>query len=213
MSIRILITDDHGVMRAGLGAVLQDESGIEVIGEAMDGEEALRLAKELLPDIVLLDIGLPGINGIETTRLLREISTQIQVLILTVFEDESLLREAIEAGASGYIIKRAAAEDLIAAIQAVSKGYMYIHPAITHLLLKDLSPTVTPKKDALEILTPRELEVMGYIIRGYTNRQTAELLSVSIRTVEGHRASLFSKLGLKNRVELVEFAEKYGMME
>ena len=213
MSIRILITDDHGVMRAGLGAVLQDESGIEVIGEAMDGEEALRLAKELLPDIVLLDIGLPGINGIETTRLLREISTQIQVLILTVFEDESLLREAIEAGASGYIIKRAAAEDLIAAIQAVSKGYMYIHPAITHLLLKDLSPTFTPKKDALEILTPRELEVMGYIIRGYTNRQTAELLSVSIRTVEGHRASLFSKLGLKNRVELVEFAEKYGMME
>jgi two-component system response regulator NreC len=213
MSVRILITDDHGVMRAGLHALLQDEPGIEVVGEAINGEQALHLARELLPDIVLLDIGLPDMNGIEATRRLREISTQIQVLILTIFEDERFLREAIEAGASGYIIKRAAAEELIAAIQAVSQGYMYIHPAVTHLLLKDFTPIIHPQEKALETLTPRELEVMGYIIRGYTNRQTAEMLCISVRTVEGHRANLFGKLNLKNRVELVEFAEKYGLKE
>lgn len=213
MSVRILIADDHGVMRAGLHALLQDEPGIEVVGEAETGEDALRAAEELLPDILLLDIGLPGINGIETTQRLKEISPQIQVLILTIFEDESLLREAIEAGASGYIIKRAVADELITAIQALSQGYMYIHPAITHLLLKDLTPTIHPQNGILETLTPRELEIMGYIIRGYTNRQTAETLGISIRTVEGHRASLFGKLNLKNRVELIEFAEKYGLKE
>lgn len=213
MSIRILIADDHGLMRAGLRAVLEDEPAIEVVGEASNGEEVLHLTGELLPDIVLLDIGMPGIDGIEATRRLRRIYPQIQVLILTVYDEESLLREAIRAGASGYLIKRAAEDELLAAIQAVSRGDMYIHPAITRLLLKDLSPNISSKKDALDQLTPREFEVMGYIIRGFTNRQIAETLYISMRTVEGHRASLFGKLGLKNRVELVEFAEKHGLKD
>jgi two-component system response regulator NreC len=213
MSIRILIADDHGVMRAGLRALLDDETFIEVVGEASTGEQALHLAGQLAPDIVLLDIGMPGIDGIETTRRLRKLSPQIQVLILTVYEEESLLREAIKAGASGYVIKRAAHEDLIAAIQAVSRGEMYIHPAVTRLLMKDLSLADDPKKDATEVLTPREVEVMGYIVRGFTNRQIAEALFISMRTVEGHRASLFGKLGLKNRVELIEYAEKHGLKE
>lgn len=213
MAIRILIADDHGVMRAGLRAILEDEPEIEVVGVAADGEEAVHLAGVLHPEIVLLDIGMPGLDGIEATRQLRQISANTLVLILSVYEDESLLREAIKAGASGYIIKRAAEDELIGAIQAVSRGDMYIHPAITRLLLKDLNPIIDPKKGALEALTPRELEVMGYIVRGYTNRQIAETLYISIRTVEGHRASLLGKLGLKNRVELVEFAEKYGLLE
>lgn len=213
MAIRILIADDHGVMRAGLRAILEDEPEIEVVGVAADGEEAVHLAGVLHPEIVLLDIGMPGLDGIEATRQLRQISANTLVLILSVYEDESLLREAIKAGASGYIIKRAAEDELIGAIQAVSRGDMYIHPAITRLLLKDLNPIIDPKKGALESLTPRELEVMGYIVRGYTNRQIAETLYISIRTVEGHRASLLGKLGLKNRVELVEFAEKYGLLE
>lgn len=213
MSIRILIVDDHGVIRGGLRAILEDEPGIEVVGEAIDGEEALHLASELGPDIVLLDIAMPGIDGIECTRRMKKMYPQIQVLILTVYEDEILLREAIRAGASGYVIKRAAEEELIAGIQAVSRGDMYIHPAITRLLVKDLSPTIDSHRGALETLTSRELEVMRYIIRGYTNRQIAETLFISVRTVEGHRASLFGKLGLKNRVELVEFAEKYGPKE
>lgn len=211
MSIRILLADDHGVMRAGLRALLENESDLEVVGEALDGEEALHLTSELQPDIVLLDIGMAGLDGIETTRRLKAMSPQIQVLILTMYEEESLLREAIKAGATGYVIKRAAEEELIAAIQAVSRGDMYIHPAITRLLVKDLAAPVDLKQGTLERLSPRELEVMGYIVRGYTNRQIAETLFISVRTVEGHRASLLGKLGLKTRVELVEFAEKYGM--
>src|SRR3989304_27861 len=198
MSIRILIADDHGVIRGGLRAILEDEPGFEVIGEANDGEEALHLVSELRPDIVLLDIAMPGIDGIECTRRLTMMYPQIHVLILTVYEDESLLREAIRAGASGDVIKRAAEGGLIAGIQAVSRGDMYIHPALTRLLVKGLSPSINPKKGALETLTPRESEVMGYIVRGYTNRQIAETLFISMRTVEGHRASLLGKLGLKN---------------
>jgi len=213
MSIRILIADDHGVMRAGLHAVLDREGDIDVVAEAETGEEALHLAGVHSPDIVLLDIGLPGIDGIETTRHLKQRFPQIQVLILTVYEEESLLREAINAGAAGYIIKRAVQEELISAIRSVSRGDMYIHPSITRLLLRDISPPVKVKSGALQLLTPRERELMGYIVRGFTNRQIAETLFISIRTVEGHRASLLNKLGLKNRVELVEFAEKYGLID
>ena len=213
MAIRILIADDHGVMRAGLRALLQDDPNIDVVGEARTGEDALHLAGELLPDMVLLDIGMPGIDGIEATHRLKKMAPKIQVLILSVYEEEHLLREAIRAGASGYVIKRAAEEELLAAIQAVSRGDMYIHPAIMRLLVQDLSPDVQLEKRALETLTRRELEVMRFIIRGYTNRQIAEDLFISTRTVEGHRASLLGKLGLKNRVELVEFAEKHGLKD
>jgi two-component system response regulator NreC len=213
MAIRILIADDHGVMRAGLRAMLEDEPDIEVVGEAADGQAVIDLAGKLLPDIILLDIGMPGIDGLEATRRLKRTYSQIQVLILTLYEDEKLLREAIKVGASGYVIKRAAEDELMAAIKAVSHGDMYIHPAITRLLVSDLSPRVHLERGALESLTPREREVMGYLIRGYTNRQIAEDLFISIRTVESHRASLLGKLGLKNRVELVEFAKKYGLMD
>lgn len=216
MSIRILITDDHGVIRAGLRALLANEPNTQVVGEAATGEEAIRLTGERTPDIVLMDVGLQGMDGIETTRELKRLYPQVQVLILSVYEDGSLLQEAIKAGASGYMIKRAAEEDLMAAIQAVSRGDMYIHPGITRLLVKNLSSTPStpaPEKGALHTLTPRELEVMRYIIRGFTNRQIAEALSISTRTVEGHRASVFGKLALKNRVELVEFAEKNGLMD
>lgn len=211
MSIRILIADDHGVMRAGLRAMLEDEPSIDVVGEAATGEEALRLAFQHKPDIVLMDIGLPDIDGIECARRLRKINPLIQVLILTVYEDESLLQEAIKAGAAGYVIKRAAGEELLAAIQAVARGDMYIHPAITRLLVKKLSDDSDPVKGALRTLTPREMDVMRYIVRGYTNREIAEVLVISTRTVEGHRASLFGKLGLKNRVDLVKFTEKHGL--
>lgn len=213
MTIRILIVDDHGLMRAGLRAVLEDEPDLQVVGEGEHGEEAIRMTGELQPDLVLMDIGLPGMDGIEATRRLKRLDPQIRVLILTVYEEESLLREAIQAGASGYLLKRAAEEELVTAIRAVNRGDMYVHPAITRFLLKDLSPTANMKKEGLEELTPREREVMGYIIRGFTNRQIAESLYISQRTVEGHRASLFGKLGLKTRVELVEFAEKHGLLD
>lgn len=208
MSIRILIADDHGVMRSGLRALLEDKKGMEVVGEAATGEETLNMAILHVPDIVLMDIGMPDIDGIEVTRRLRKISPQTQVLILTAYEDEVLLQEAVKAGAAGYIIKRAVADELLDAIRAVSRGDMYIHPAVTRLLVKNLSADADLSKGALRTLTPRELDVMSYIVRGFTNRQIAEALVISTRTVEGHRASLLGKLGLKTRVELVEFAEK-----
>jgi two-component system response regulator NreC len=211
MSIRILIADDHGLMRAGLRSILEDEPTIEVVGEASNGEEALYLAGQLAPDIVILDIGMPGADGIKTTRTMKQMLPQTQVLILTVYEEESLLREAIKAGASGYLIKRAVEEDLLSAINAVSRGDMYIHPGVTRLLVKELSPDTRPVRSDVEPLTARELEVLGYIVRGFTNRQVAGTLSISIRTVEGHRASIFGKLGVKNRVELIEYAEKHGL--
>lgn len=213
MAVKVLIADDHGLMRAGLRAMLEGGPDIEVVGEASTGQEAMQFAMQLLPDLVLLDIGLPDIDGIETTRRLRKMLPQIQVLILTVYEDETLLQEAIKAGAAGYVIKRGAEEELLAAIQAVSRGDMYIHPAITRLLVRDLYLNEGPKKSVLETLTTREVEVMRFIIQGFTNRQTAEALFISVRTVEGHRASLFGKLGLKNRAELVEFAEKNGLRD
>lgn len=213
MPVRILITDDHGVIRAGLRALLESEKEIQVVGEAATGEDALRLASEKMPDVVLMDIGLQGMDGIETTRQLKNRYPQIQVLILSVYEDGSLLQEAIKAGASGYIVKRAAEDDLIAAIHAVALGDMYIHPAVTRLLVQNLTPSVVSEKDALHTLTPRELEVMRYIVQGFTNRQIAEELHISVRTVEGHRATVFSKLALKNRVELIEYAEKNGLLD
>lgn len=210
MTIRILIADDHGVMRAALHALLESKPGIAVVGEAANGEETLALAEKVVPDLVLLDIEMPGIGGMETLRRLNQLSPQIHVLILSVYEDESMLREALKVGAAGYVIKRAVEEDLLVAIDAVLRGDLYIHPALTRLLVRDLSPTLQTKKTALETLTPREREVMGFVIQGYTNRGIAEKLEISVRTVEGHRNSLYNKLDIENRVELVELAEKYG---
>jgi two-component system, NarL family, response regulator NreC len=210
MPLRILIADDHGVMRAGLRALLEDQADIEVVGEVADGEEALQLTKELLPDIVLIDIGMPKVDGIEATRRIKSAYNQIKVLVLSVYEDQSLLKEAIKVGAAGYVIKRAAEEELIAAIHAVSRGEMYIHPAITRLLFSNHSPSIQLHGEDLQSLTPREVEITTYLARGYTNRQISEELFISVRTVESHRANILDKLGLKTRAELVEFMKKYS---
>lgn len=209
MPIRILIADDHGVLRAGLRALLNAETGMQVVGEAADGQETLRLADQLRPDIVLLDISMPGPGGIEITRRLKE---KTRTLILTVHEDESLLREAIRAGAGGYITKRAIESELINAIHAVQRGDLYVHPAMTRALLQHTSPTPTSHASQIEPLTPRETQVLQLIAQGYTNRQTAEVLSISARTVESHRANLMDKLGLRGRVDLVRYAQKHGLL-
>lgn len=213
MSIGILIADDHGVLRAGLRALLNAEHDLQVLGEAADGQEALAVATELRPDIVLLDLSMPGMNGIEVTRQLKAALPATLVLILTVHEDESLLQEAIRVGASGYIIKRAVESELINAIRAVSRGEMYVHPAMTRALMKDLAPRVVSNTDPLKILTRREIEVLRYIAQGHTNRQIADALCLSVRTVESHRANLMSKLNLSSRVELVHYAMEHGLLE
>ncbi len=214
MSIRILIADDHGVLRAGLRALLSAEPELEVVDEASSGSEALTLASELQPDLILLDISMPDLGGIEATRRLKEILPNVRVLILTVHEDESLLQEAIQAGASGYIIKRAVESELIDAIRAVLRGDLYIHPAMTRALLKEMSPSSSSNNNEapVESLTPRETDVLRLIAQGYTNRQMADMLSISVRTVESHRSNLMGKLDLHSRVELVRYAKENDLI-
>jgi len=213
MPMRILIVDDHGVLRAGLRALLNAEPDLHVVGEAADGQTGLRLATELSPDLVLMDITMPGMSGIQVTRQLKETLPGTRVLILTLHEDESLLREAIRAGASGYILKQAVEAELISAIRAVGRGELYIHPAMTRALLKDVSPLLVPEENPTEPLSPRELEVLRLVAQGHTNRQVAEMLHLSVRTVESHRANLMDKLGLSSPAQLVRYAIEHGFLE
>jgi len=213
MAISVLIADDHGLIRAGLRALLQEVAEISVVGEAEDGYAALRRISELKPDIVLMDISLPGLSGLEVTRQVQEISPTTRVLVLTVHEDEGMLRESIRAGAHGYILKRAVDSDLLQAIRVVSQGDMYIFPSLTSALVKDLSPHVRTKEDTLPVLTPREKDVLLLLARGYTNRQIAAELHLSQRTIEGHRASLVNKLRVSSRVELMNYVEEHGLGE
>jgi two-component system response regulator NreC len=213
MSYRILIADDHGVLRAGLRALLSSEPGLEVVGEAADGPQALLQTQQLHPDVVLLDISMPGPDGIEVTRQIKRVAPNTRVLILTVHEDDGLLRAAVRAGASGYIIKRAVEAELISAIHAACRGDLYVHPAMTRALLHDLEPVALADAGPVEPLTAREIEVLRLVARGYTNRQVAEEFCISIRTVESHRASIMDKLGLHSRVDLVRYATKQGLLD
>lgn len=214
MTIPILIADDHGVLRAGLRALLSAESDLTVVADADNGEDALRLTGELRPEVVLLDVNMPGMGGIEVTRRIKELHPETRILILTVHEDESLFQEAMQAGASGYIIKRAVESELIDAIRAVKRGDLYVHPAMTRALLREISPQPAAKDDGpIEALTRREVDVLKLIAQGYTNRQTAEALSISVRTVESHRANLMGKLNLRSRVDLVRYAKEHEFIE
>lgn len=211
MATRILIADDHPVLRSGLRVLLGADPGLEVVGEAGTGEEALRLAGELRPDVVLLDIGMPGESGIETVRRLKAELPALKVLFLTMHEEEGMLLEALGAGGDGYLIKRADEAEILQAIRAVRRGDVYVHPAMTRALLSQAETTDRPQ-EPVEPLTRREIDVLRLLARGNTNRQIAELLDLSIRTVESHRANLMGKLGLSSRVELVTYAEEHGLL-
>ncbi len=213
MPIRVLIVDDHGVLRAGLRALLNTEPDLTVVGEAADGPEALRLASEIRPDVVLLDISMPGPDGIEVTRQMKEILPGARVLILTVHEDEGLLHKAIRVGASGYILKRAVESELINAIRSVWRGDLYVHPAMTRALLQDLPSTLVREETSSEPLTPREMEILKLIAEGHTNREVADILHISVRTVESHRANLTGKLGFSSRVDLVRYARSHRLLQ
>lgn len=212
MPIRILIADDHAVVRSGLRALLSADPGLEVVGEAEDGVETLHLAETLAPDTVLLDITMPPENGIRTAQRLKEKHPELVVLFLTMHEDESLLHEALRAGASGYVIKRAEASEIIQAIRATSLGDIYVHPAMTRALLHQPVTTEHRRGAPADALTSRELEVLRLLAKGNTNRQIAGLLGLSVRTVENHRANLMGKLGLVSRVELVNYAEEHKLL-
>ena len=217
MATKVMVVDDHGILRAGLIALLSAEQDVVVIGEASSGEEALTKVPLVKPEVVLMDISMQGIDGIEACRQIKALYPGVQVLILTVHEDKALLQEALHAGASGYILKRALKPELISAIQAVVKGDIYVHPSMTRALLTEYSPASSAKQDCEEPekpepLTRREIEVLQFIVQGYTNSQIAEKLSISPRTVEFHRANIMDKLHLKSRVGLVRYASENGLI-
>jgi len=210
---KVLIADDHAIVRTGLRALLQAEATLDLVGEATGGYEALQLVEDLMPDILVLDISMPDLDGISVTRQLQSQHPDLKVLILTLHEDKALLREAIKSGASGYILKRAAEAELISAIQIVMRGDMYVEPSMLRDLIDDQPRPMNQTHDSLEPLTPREVDVLKLIVQGYTNRQIGEELSISVRTVEGHRANLSDKLGIRSRVELVRYAREQGLLE
>ena len=191
--------------------MLRTDPDLEVVGEAIDGIQALQLVETLKPDLVLLDITMPPDDGIETAKRLKERHPELVMLFLTMHEDEGLLHAALQAGAAGYVIKRADVAEILQAIRAASRGEIYVHPAMTRALLERPATTAHRRSLQAEQLTPREVDVLRLLVRGNTNRQVAELLGISVRTIENHRANLMGKLGLESRVDLVDYAEEHRL--
>jgi len=214
--IRILIVDDHAVVRAGLRMLLSADPELEIAGEAGDGAQALRLARDLAPDVVLMDISMPDMNGIEATRRIKEFCPEVAVLALTMHEDDQYFFEMLAAGASGYVPKRAAPDDLISAIRAVKNGGMFLFPSLARLLVSDYLQRSGHEGSAgrpFDALTDREREVLVRIAQGLSNQQIANELVISIKTVNRHRENIMAKLNLHSRVELVHYAIEKGLID
>jgi len=210
---RVLIADDHAIVRAGLRALLVEEAEFDLVGEAVGGYEAIDLVEKTNPDVLILDLSMPDLDGISVTRKIKPQFPELKILILTLHEDEALLKEAIKAGAAGYILKRAAEGELISAIRVILRGDLFIDPSMVRGLFEEVPIPRIKQKDPAESLTPRETEILKMIVEGYTNRQIGQELNISVRTVEGHRANISDKLGLHSRVELVRYARQNGLIE
>lgn len=211
---RILLADDHAVLRAGLRLLLDSQTDLKVVGEAGEGAEALRLAAELHPDLILLDLTMPGLSGLEALPALRKAAPGARILILTMHDDEGYLRQALQSGASGYVLKKAADSELISAVRAVLRGEVYIHPSMTKALLEDLLPAVGGEEptNPWDLLSKREQEVLILVACGHTSAEIAEQLSLSPKTVETYRGRGMEKLGLRSRAALVRFALAHGLL-
>jgi two-component system response regulator NreC len=211
--IRLLLVDDHQIVRAGLRMLFQAEADMEIVGEVSSGDEAIQAVRDLKPDVVLMDVVMPGMSGIEATRRIKETSPEVAVLALTMHEDEQYFFEMLNAGASGYVPKRAAPDDLVSAIRVASQGNVFLYPTMAKLLVKDFlhrseAGTTPPGEE----LTAREREVLTCIAEGLTNREIAETLVISAKTVDRHRENIMRKLNLHNRIELVKYAIEKGLI-
>ncbi len=210
--IRVALCDDHAVVRGGLRRILSEEAGIEVVGEAGNAADAVALAAAESPDVFVMDLGLPGVNGIEATRQVRDASPATAVLVLTVHDDIAYLRRAFDAGASGYLVKDAADVELVLAVRHVAAGEEYVHPSLGAALLSTAASRARPSGPGGE-LSEREVDVLRLVALGHTNADIAEELFVSVRTVESHRAHVQQKLGFKARADLVRVARESGLID
>jgi two-component system response regulator NreC len=211
MTIRVLVVDDHAVVRAGLRRVLDAEADIETVGEAPSAERAVFEALEAHPDVVLMDVVMPGKTGIEGMPALLQAVPDVKVLMLSMQDDLQYVREAFEAGASGYVLKEAADTDVVDAVRAVAAGERYVHPALGARLIA--AESEERKRAESDPLSEREREVLRLLALGHTNQEIAALLYISVRTAETHRAHVMQKLGLSSRAELVRYALDHGVVE
>ncbi len=213
--IRVFLADDHLILREGVRSLLGKVPDIEVVGEAGEGGETVAKVEQLIPDVVLMDITMPGMSGLEATKQIKQKYPRVKVLILTIHETSQYLSQMLQAGASGYVVKTTAASELISAIRAVHQGDVYLYPSITRMLVEDYLQRVKggEEKTSYEGLTSREREILMYIAEDKKNKEIADLLGISVRTVQAHRTNLMDKLGAHDRTELVKYAISKGIID
>ena len=211
MSIRVLVVDDHAVVRSGLRRIIDAQEDLESVGEAPNGERAVFEAMQTTPDVVLMDVVMPGKNGIEATRAVLQAVPGTKVLVLSMQDDPRYVREAFDAGASGYVMKEAADDEVVDAVRAVAAGQRYLHPTLGARLLE--AESEERRRAAEDPLSEREREVLRLLALGHTNQEIAKMLYISVRTAETHRAHIMRKLGLSSRAELVRHALAEGLLE
>ena len=214
MTTRLLLVDDHAVVRSGLRMLLENERDVEIIGEAGTASEALEAAVRLKPNVILMDIGLPDMSGIEATREIKRRCPEVSIVALTIHEDEEYFFKMLEAGASGYVPKRAAPEELLTAIRAAATGQVYLYPSLAKLLVRDFLSGGRPSSErTASDLTDREQEVLTYLAEGANNEEIAASLVISRKTVARHRENIMRKLNLHSRAELVRYAIRKGIIK
>ncbi len=208
--IKVLIVDDHAIMRDGIRALLSVNDDIEVIGEASEGREAIKKVKELTPDVIIMDIAMPGMDGMEATRQIVKGNPKAKVLVLTQHENKEYVLSSIKAGAAGFILKRALGSELVSAIRTVYQGDTVLYPSVAAALVEDFRHRT--ESDPYDRLTTREREVLKLIAEGHTSQEIAELLVISLKTVQGHRTKIMDKLDIHNRTKLIKYAIRKGII-
>jgi DNA-binding NarL/FixJ family response regulator len=210
--IRVLLADDHTLVRAGLRGLLQRVAGVEVVGEAEDGHEALRQFADLHPDVVLLDIGMPGLNGLDAAAQLIRLDPRARVLILSMHSAEEYVLRALRAGCAGYLLKRSAVTELEIAVRAVARGDTYLSPTVSRQVVDEYIGRTGGSADPLDALTPRQREILQLVAEGNTSKEIAERLQLSLKTVEAHRAQIMERLHIDDVTGLVRFAVRVGLI-
>jgi DNA-binding NarL/FixJ family response regulator len=213
-SIRVLIADDHAIVRDGVRALLALSEDITVVGEAATGQQAIELARTLSPDVILMDIAMPGLGGLEATIEIRKDNPQAKILVLTQYEDREYIRRFLKAGVSGYVLKKAAGAELTTAIRAVSRGGLVLDPDVAREAMREQEGSATPGQaaDPYEALTDREKQVLKLVAEGHSNKEVAELLDISVKTAMSHREHIMQKLDLHSRTDLIKFAIQQGVI-
>jgi DNA-binding NarL/FixJ family response regulator len=209
--INVLLVDDHAIMRDGIRALLSLHDDIKIVGEASEGQEAIEKTQELSPDVVVMDVAMPDMDGIEATRRIRKQSPKVKVIILTQYDNKEYVLSAIKAGAAGYVPKRALGSELVSAVRAVNRGESFLYPSAAAALIDDYRRQAKTA-DPYDQLTPREREILKLIAEGHTSREIADALFISLKTVYGHRTKIMDKLGLRNRTDLFKFAVRKGLL-